>query len=96
LINHKKWLSHFKNEIDNAKAIEEEVGLQEEMRKLRIREKAEETRKMIREGGEFPEVILKSKIDKKTRPISPKTNFKLKQGQEYNKTIDSIANKDQI
>ncbi len=51
---------------------------------------------MIREGGEFPEVILKSKIDKKTRPISPKTNFKLKQGQEYNKTIDSIANKDQI
>lgn len=91
LVNHKKWLDSFKKDIENARTIEQEVGLQEEIRKMRIREKAEETRKMIREGGEFPEVILKSKIEKKTRPISPSTNWKLKQEEENKQYIQSIV-----
>jgi hypothetical protein len=91
LVNHKKWLNSFKKDIEHAKAIDQEVVLQEEMRKLRIREKAEETRKLIREGGEFPEVIIKSKIDKKTRPLSPKSHFKLKQEEENKQLIESIV-----
>jgi hypothetical protein len=49
------------------------------MRKLKIKQKAEEMRKMIREGVRLPEIIYSgSKAEKRTRPISPKTNYAMK------------------
>jgi hypothetical protein len=78
MLNHRKWLDGFKREIENAKAFESEVGMEQELRKLRIKQKAEKTREVIRKGGPFPEVLIKSKVEKRTRPMSPKTNFKKK------------------
>jgi hypothetical protein len=91
MMNHKKWLDGFKQEIEHAKIIENEVTVSEELKKIRIKQKADETRKMIREGGQFPQAIFKSKIEKRTRPLSPSTNFKMKIGQENRKLIQSMA-----
>lgn len=91
MANHRKWLDGFKEEIEVSKAIQAEAHMEEELKKIRIKQKAEETRQLIREGGPFPEAIIKSKIEKRTRPLSPKTHFKMKQEEETQKLIQSLG-----
>jgi len=78
MLNHREWLDGFKNEIEHSKRIQGELEMHAELKKIRIKSKAEEVRKMIREGGVYPEAILKSKVDVKTVPIGLKENYKRK------------------
>ena len=63
LKNHKRWLANFKNEIQNAKRVEADALINEEIRRARIKKQAEEMRKKIRDKGEQPNPVYDPDTD---------------------------------
>lgn len=72
--------------------VDQECELQQQIRKLKIKQKAEEVRKMIREGVPLPEINRSSsKAERRTRPISPKAHYNLKTSQENRRLARSMS-----
>jgi len=58
LVNHKKWLAGFKKEVEMAKKMEADEMINEEIKRLRIKKKAEDMRKRIREEQAQPAPVF--------------------------------------
>jgi hypothetical protein len=71
LANHKRWLANFKREIEETKKMEADAMLNEEIKRLRIKKKAEETRKRIREENGQPDPVYEPPEKEPTVPLSP-------------------------
>lgn len=95
LVNHRKWLNNFKKEIENAKKLEADAVLNEELKRLKVKKEAQEVREMIREGNGQPEPVFNPVLEPKEEPEKiPKKQkdieTQLKQREDHDQAIIKI------
>lgn len=93
MVNHRRWLENFKMEIETAKKIEADQILNEELKRLKVKQEADRVREMIRKGDGQPEAVynpVEEPTQELTKPVGPvlglrKNNEEIKKKEKEDK-----------